>query len=276
MNPAYLFGVKLADSPASYYGEVLRMRPGEVLRPIGKGALGGALAGGVYDLWTQHGREGDFDYKQLAKHMGVGGAIGAGIGAIPGARRGHRIAEQQAALDKYGPQSSVYSQALDNVSPDVRSFNGRPPVFAPVQEGKYTRTRAVGSPEEQAFVANMKRFHLEEVSRAGPVPSKDMPFNRAGKPDGAVTRIGTRGLSVEVPMVGKDVDGRGGSVLLHTNAPRNADDRWRRGQVNAVREHANFYSTSGLPDDIADAYPVGTPIAPENVSRLRSIIETVR
>ena len=101
MNPAYRFGVKLANA-SEYYGEVLRMRPGEVLRPIGKGALGGALAGGVYDLWTQHGREGDFDYKQLAKHMGVGGAIGAGIGAIPGARRGHVIAKEQSILDRAG------------------------------------------------------------------------------------------------------------------------------------------------------------------------------
>lgn len=96
---------KRADAPHSYYGEVLRMRPGEVLRPIGRGALGGALAGGVYDLWKQHGREGDFDYKQLAKHMGVGGAIGAGIGAIPGARRGHQIAEEQSILDEVGPFS---------------------------------------------------------------------------------------------------------------------------------------------------------------------------
>jgi len=236
VNPAYRFGVKLADSPASYYGEVLRMRPGEVLRPIGKGALGGALAGGVYDLWKQHGREGDFDYKQLAKHMGVGGAIGAGIGAIPGARRGHEIAKEQSILDKTGPFSAQVS------------FLDTGPLYS----------------------LNGQRAAREDV-----VPYADNMIRAARDPaymnPGESLRVGTRGVISVHGSASAPEEKRLTSIV---NAPRDPAERsrWVAQRRYDVMGHSTEHNIAA---DAANPLHVWDGVSPDDEKAWRHLIDSL-
>jgi hypothetical protein len=238
-----------------YFYEALRSRPELVTTPLLRGAIPGAVAGGLYDVYKQHDADAH-DWGQTAKRVGAGAAIGAGLGTLYGGRRAYQFSKTQRKLDKNVPDFSVvYHQALDNTGKDwVADRTGDRPATA----------ENWGTPRYE----NFDKPFLNEAPTFTSKFVKNKPF-----PD-KVEQVGPRAFRVSSYGDIRDEAGRYTGPHQLLNAPRGATDAWVDEQIDLLTNQGK-HILKGLSEKtvIPDQWREGTFHDPEGVEQIRAYLK---
>ena len=239
----------------SFY-EALRSRPELVTTPLLRGAIPGAVAGGLYDVYKQHGSE-SRDWGQTAKRVGAGAAIGAGLGTLYGGRHAYQFSKTQRKLDKNVPDFSVvYHQALDNTGKDwVADRTGDRPATA--ENWATPRYENFDKP-----ILSDKPVFTSEFLEYKPFPDR-------------VEQIGPRAFWIASYGNIRDDAGRYTGPVQVLNAPRGASDAWVDAQM-ALLTNQGKHILNGLDEKtvIPDQWREGTFHDPKGVERISAYLKS--
>lgn len=240
-----------------YFFEALKARPELVTRPMLRSAIPGAVAGGLYDVYKQHGSEeaekAPHDWAKTLKRVGAGTAIGMSLGGLYGLRNVHGFGGQQRKLDRlFGPDTEeIYHQALDNDGAD------------------WTSNRHGNAPSTEES-GRRRHYFSNVVNTHGVHTEKSKLFD--------VNQVGPRAFALDLisPTSGgiKDIAGRHSGVLVTLNAPHNADAAWVDAQIDRIKSHQDHILKGLDPKtSIPDEWRTGQLVSPETLEHARHYLK---